>query len=76
MMARHISVSRFKAECLGLLEDISQTGEELVVTKRGRPLARVAPIRAVPSLEGSVEYLVLDEELIEPVGSAWDAEHE
>ncbi len=73
-MARHISVSRFKAECLGLLEDISQTGEELVVTKRGRPLARVAPIGAVPSLEGSVEYLVPDEELIEPVGSAWDAE--
>jgi prevent-host-death family protein len=73
-MARHISVSRFKAECLGLLEDISQTGEELVVTKRGRPLARVEPIRAAPSLKGSVEYLVSDEELIEPVGSDWDAD--
>jgi len=72
-VARHIPVSRFKAECLGLLEDISQTGEELVVTKRGRPLARVKPVVSAPSMEGSVEYLVPDEELLEPIAGDWDA---
>ncbi|MGH2427464.1 MAG: type II toxin-antitoxin system Phd/YefM family antitoxin [Candidatus Limnocylindria bacterium] len=74
-MPRLVAISRFKAECLGLLEEIAQTGEELVVTKRGRPLARVRPARRSPSLRGSVEYLVPDDELIEPVGQPWDADH-
>jgi hypothetical protein len=27
-----------------------------------------------PSLQGSVEYLVSDEELIQPIGEDWDAD--
>ncbi len=73
-MPRHIAVSKFKAECLGLLEEISQSGEELIVTKRGKPLARVKPARKVTSLKGSVRYLVSDDELIAPIGAAWDVE--
>ncbi len=73
-VARHVSVSRFKAECLGLLEEISHTGEGIVVTKRGRPLARVEPMPEAPSLQGSVEYLVSDEELIQPIEEDWDAD--
>ena len=68
-MARHIAVSKFKAECLGLLEEISQTGEELVVTKRGKPLARVGPARKADPLEGSVRFVVSDDELIAPIDS-------
>jgi len=44
-VARHITISSFKAQCLGLLEEVAQTGEELVVTKRGQPLARVLSAR-------------------------------
>lgn len=73
-MGRQIAISRFKAQCLGLLKEIAHTGEELVITKRGEPLARVQPVRDAPSLLGSVEYLVSDEELIAPVGEAWEAE--
>lgn len=40
---RSIAVSRFKAECLALLQEVAETGEELVVTKRGTPIARVSP---------------------------------
>ncbi|CAN5432549.1 MAG: type II toxin-antitoxin system Phd/YefM family antitoxin [Chloroflexi bacterium] len=72
-MARHITISSFKAQCLGLLEEVAQTGEELVVTKRGQPLARVLSAREAPSLVGSVDYLVSDEELIAPVAQDWDA---
>lgn len=36
-----ISASAFKAQCLRLLDQVSQTGEELVILKRGRPVARV-----------------------------------
>lgn len=40
-----ISASDFKARCLRLLDQVSRTGEELVILKRGRPVARVVPAR-------------------------------
>jgi prevent-host-death family protein len=40
---KSIAVTEFKAQCLALLEDVARTGEPLVVTKRGKPLARVVP---------------------------------
>lgn len=73
IVPRQIAVSRFKAECLGLLEEIAQTGEELLVTKRGRPLARVLSARQTTSLAGSVEYLVSEDDLITPIAQEWDA---
>lgn len=40
---RSIAISEFKARCLGLLQDVARTGEPIIVTKRGKPLARVVP---------------------------------
>jgi prevent-host-death family protein len=40
-----ISVTEFKAKCLGLLDQIGQEGGTLTITKRGRPLATVAPLK-------------------------------
>ncbi len=39
-----VAVSEFKAKCLRLLDEVAQEGQILVVTKRGRPVARVVPI--------------------------------
>lgn len=73
MIMQHITASQFKAHCLALLDDVASTGEEIVVTKRGRPVARVVAIDAPQALEGSVTFLVSDEELIAPLDVAWDA---
>lgn len=73
-MPRSVAVSKFKAECLSLLQEVAATGEELVVTKRGAPIARVLPFEEPPTLRGSVTYLVSDEELIAPIDEPWDAE--
>ena len=40
-----ITASAFKAQCLRLLDQVSQTGEEIVILKRGRPVARVVAAR-------------------------------
>lgn len=37
-------VSEFKARCLGLLDSLSREGRSLVITKHGKPVARVTPI--------------------------------
>jgi prevent-host-death family protein len=71
---RTIPAGRFKAQCLKLLDEVAETGETIVVTKRGKPVARVEAVEAPPSLKGSVVYLVDDDELFFSTGEAWDAE--
>jgi len=39
-----ISASEFKAKCLALLDDVDQTGCELVISKHGRPVAKLVPV--------------------------------
>lgn len=43
---RALLVSEFKAKCIGILKDVQRSGEPVVVTLRGRPMARVVPISA------------------------------
>lgn len=75
-MTRTISASEFKAKCLALLDDVASGHETLVVTKRGRPVARILPVPAgdARNLLGSVTYLCSDEELIAPLYEDWEAE--
>jgi prevent-host-death family protein len=40
-----ITAFAFKARCLRLLDEVSRTGEELLILKRGRPVARLVPAR-------------------------------
>jgi prevent-host-death family protein len=70
---RSIPAGRFKAQCLALLDDVAATGETIVVTKRGKPVAQVIPLEPPDSLEGSVTYLVSDEELMAPIDAVWEA---
>ena len=76
MSARTVSASQFKAKCLAMLDEVAATGEELVVTKHGRAVARVSAAAQPQSLRGSVTFHVSDEELIAPLAVAWDAASE
>ena len=40
---RTIPVDEFEANCLALLDEVAETNETLVVTKRGKPVARIVP---------------------------------
>jgi antitoxin (DNA-binding transcriptional repressor) of toxin-antitoxin stability system len=42
------------------------------VTKRDKPVAKVVPVEKPPSLIGTVEYLVDDDELIKPLYEDWE----
>jgi prevent-host-death family protein len=73
MSERTVPASKFKAQCLAMLDEVAATGEEIVVTKRGRAVARVVSAETPSSLRGSVAFNVSDEELIEPLDVDWDA---
>ena len=36
-----IPVGTFKAQCLGLIDQVARNGETLIITKRGKPVARL-----------------------------------
>ena len=41
---REVGAGEFKAKCLQLMEQVKAEGIELVITKRGRPIAKLVPI--------------------------------
>ena len=40
---REIAVSKFKATCLGVLEEVRRTGAPVRVTRFGKPVAEIVP---------------------------------
>ena len=43
--ARTITASEFRAKCLALMDEVADTGEEIVITKWGAPVARLYAYR-------------------------------
>ena len=42
---RTIQASEFEAKCLELVDEVAESGEEIVITKEGRPVSRLIPYR-------------------------------
>ena len=73
-----ISATRFRATCLTLIDRVARTGEPVIITRRGKVLARLMPYHGKPRGlgrgRGSVEILCSDEELFQlGAGEPWDA---
>ena len=73
---RTMKASEFKAKCLKLMDEVAVTGEEVVITKNGRPTARLVPYREKPKTlfgidRGKLEILG---GIISPIDVEWEAE--
>lgn len=69
---RSIPAGEFKAKCLSILDEVQAGRHTIVVTKRGRPVARVVPL---PEPGGELHGSLLHEEdLLEPVDVVWEAD--
>lgn len=68
---KSLPAGEFKAKCLALLDEVEARGSSIIITKRGRPVARVVPLaRAGESLIGSLLY---EEDLLAPIDVEWEA---
>ena len=70
-----MKASEFKARCLKLMDEVAETGREIVITKHGRPVSRLVPhIERPKSLfgidKGKIEIFG---DIIEPIDVEWDA---
>ena len=45
---RTMKASEFKARCLKLMDEVAESGEEIVITKYGRPVSKLIPYRRKP----------------------------
>ena len=74
-----LSISKFKATCLARLDHVKRTGQSLLITRRGEPVAEVKPPPAPKAPAGwlgslsSTGRIVGD--IVSPVvgGKAWEA---
>jgi antitoxin (DNA-binding transcriptional repressor) of toxin-antitoxin stability system len=74
-MKRQIAAGEFKARCLALLDDLQQKREEIIVIKRGKPVARLVPVKKKRDTFGYMKgTITILGDIIAPSGETWDAE--
>ena len=73
--SKTIGAGEFKAKCLKLLDEVAETRKPLIVTKPGKPVAKVVPIpQAHVQLRGALRGSVLWEgDIISPLDVEWEA---
>ena len=72
-----VPISRFKARCLAMLEEVRKTGKPLRVTRFGKPIADIvpAPQSVSPGWLGLLSDGDIHGDLIEPAAEnvTWEA---
>ncbi len=75
----YIGAAQFKATCLALLDRVRESGQDIVVTKHGKPVAKVVryeeekPRRTkfIGSMKGTVLHY---DRPLDPLDEVWDAD--
>jgi prevent-host-death family protein len=74
-MLMSIPAAVFKAECLKLMDEVARTGQPVVITKHGKPVAQLAPVAAEPkSLFGYMKNtLTIKRDIVGSTDDSWSA---
>lgn len=72
-IVKQMAAAKFKEQCLKVLDRVDEEG--IVITKRGRPVAKLIPIRvASASLIGSLAGKLRIKGNLLTTGTRWDAQ--
>ena len=72
-----IPAGEFKARCLQLMDEVEESGREVVITKRGRPVAKLVPVASAGArdvfgcMRGTVTVVGV---LVAPLEEPWEAD--
>ncbi len=72
---RRVPAGEFKARCLKLMDEVRESGGEIVITKRGTAVARLVPVAedARPVLGALKGSATIRGDLVAPLDGAWEA---
>jgi len=69
-----IGAGDFKARCLRLLDAVAEQRESLVITKRGKPIAKLVPMPPETILFGAMAGSVrFESDIVAPIDDEWAA---
>ena len=72
-----IGAGQFKVQCLQLMDQVQQSRQEIVITKHGKPVAKLVPVEESASqfvfgyLQGTVEIVG---DIVSPLEEDWEVE--
>ena len=82
MSIKTIPAGAFKQGCLRILDEVAETHREVVITKRGKPVAKLVPMQPerereediLARLRGKSRMLVSEREFLQPLTAeaGWD----
>ena len=69
-----LTVSKFKATCLAVVEEVAKTKQGVIITKRGKPIAELIPYEAEMAPVPLKETVAFMEDIVSPVATEdWEA---
>jgi prevent-host-death family protein len=84
MSIKTIPAGAFKQGCLRILDEVAESHREVVITKRGKPVAKLVPVKQdrereeeiLAKLRGKSRMLVSEKEFLQPLTTeaGWDLE--
>ncbi len=78
VMTDKIPAGEFKAKCLQVIDEVQRLRMPIIITKRGKPVAKLVPLDEHPesfvgSMKGSMEIIG---DIISPIDVKWEADAE
>ncbi len=75
MATRTVPAGAFKQGCLRILDEVAETHREVVITKRGKAIAKLVPVQhqrereqeILARLRGKAKLLVPEKEFLRPL---------
>jgi len=69
-----VAISEFKTKCLDLITKMDKTKKPMVITKNGKPVAKLVPYKSdnnLKALRGKVKHYG---DIISPIEEGWNVE--
>ena len=75
---RTIKASEFKAKCLKLMDEVAESGDEIIITKNGRPVSRLVPFRKKPDswFGRDRDIIQIHGDIVSPMPGDWFEDQE
>ena len=74
-VSQTIKASEFKAKCLALMDEVERTGQALIITKNGKPVAELVPHRKRQKNARGIlkDSLFIAGDIVSPIDVEWEA---
>jgi len=74
-MSRTIAATAFKAKCSEVIDSVARGRGPVLITRRGRPIARVVPVAATgrPAFGCLKGEITIHGDILDPIDVEWEA---